>query len=196
MAALNNTINLQNSVWGNGSSTAINGTIYVSPNPNTITINPSNWSVGSSTTLGTWSVNNSPYTYTYPTQLAVFKISEGLKKDEELLASRFDDILDDEMHFLPMIDGKKIEPIETIMKYIKSKKKMDIVITRIGYEIKIKGVIFKNLRNLLSKNSDTVLKVAFEYDDLIYDNTLLTLEEKRAIKVKELAKNIKKNDIQ
>jgi hypothetical protein len=72
---------------------------------------------------------------------------------------------------------------------------MDMKLTRVGYEIKIKGVTFKSIRNLLSKDSDTTLKVVFEYEELIYDNTLLTLEEKRSLKVKELAKKINKDDI-
>ena len=185
---------LQTGVPLQGSITTT-GTIYTSGS-NTITLNPNGW--GSSN--GTWTVGApSYYPYTpsvsYPSQSIIFKIEEGSEKDENTLINRFNDILNDEIHFFPLIEGKKIEPLETVMKYIKSQMKMDLKLTRVGYDIKIKGVTFKSIRNLLSKDSDTVLKVVFEYEELVYDNTLLTLEEKRSLKVKELAKNIKKNDI-
>ena len=198
MSALNQTINLQNPVQSWGSSTALSGSLTVNGTTYTPIISQplsSTWTIGIPSTAAAGTYTYNPTNYSYPSQSALFKIGEGFEKDEERLASRFNDIVDDEMHFYPMIDSKKIEPLETIMKYIKSKKKFDITLTRVGYEIKIKGIVLKSIRNLLSKNSDTVIKVVFEYDDMIYDNTLLTLEEKRSIKVRELAKNIKKNVI-
>lgn len=184
---------LQSSVPLQGSIT-VNGSIFTGGS--TTTIYPANNGYGYGGTTGTY-VYAPPYVpaQSYPSQSVIFKINEASEKDENILITRFNDIVNDEMHFYPQIDGKKIQPLETVMKYIKSQKKMDMKLTRVGYEIKIKGVTFKSIRNLLSKDSDTVLKVVFEYDELIYDNTLLTLEEKRSIKVKELAKNIKRNDI-
>lgn len=180
-----------------GTYTLLTGT----SNCNTITIDASanpwyNWG----TTSGNWTtianpVYNANPSFSYPVQTVIFKIDEDSTKDENTLISRFSDIVNDEIHFYPLIDGKKVEPLETVMKYIRLQKKLDIKLTRSGYDIKVKGVTFKSIRNLLSKDSSTVLKVVFEYDELIYDNTLLTIEEKRSMKVKELSKNIKKNDI-
>lgn len=192
MSQLSNTITSQGIPW-NSSSITTTDTIYIDPN----SLTNNGWYVGAplngTITIAPSGLNTG--TYIYPSQSAMFIIDEGSQKDADIFGSRFNDIINDEMHFLPMIDGKKIEPLETVMKYIKSQKKIDIILTRIGYEIKIKGITFKSIRNLLSKDSDTTLKVVFEYNELIYDNKLLTLEEKRSIKIKELAKNIKKNDI-
>jgi hypothetical protein len=192
---------LQPSFAMSSSSVPLSGSISVggclSTGTSTVAIDPNAWNIWSS---GNWGVGSPSYyppyqSFSYPSQSVIFKIDEGSEKDEEILVGRFNDIVGDEMHFFPQIDGKKIQPLETVMKYIKSQKKMDIKLTRIGYDIKIKGVVFKSIRNLLSKDSDTTLKVVFEYEELIYDNTLLTLEEKRNIKVRELAKKINKNDI-
>ena len=197
---LQNSIPISSGVPLQGSMT-INGNIMTASS-STITIDPNAWAAANGWGNGYWGINsagsssvvyNSPIIY--PTQSIIFKIGEGFEKDEDIFIGRFKDIIEDEIHFSPLIDGKKIQPLETIMKYIKLQKKMDIKLTRVGYDIKIKGVTFKAIRNLLSKDSDTTLKVAFEYDELIYDNTLLTLEEKRSIKVRELAKKINKDDI-
>lgn len=192
MSQLSNTITSQGIPW-NSSSITTTDTIYIDPN----SLTNNGWYVGAplngTITIAPGGLNTG--TYIYPSQSAMFIIDEGSQKDADIFGSRFNDIVSDEMHFLPMINGKNIEPLETVMKYIKSQKKIDIILTRIGYEIKIKGITFKSIRNLLSKDSDTTLKVVFEYNELIYDNKLLTLEEKRSIKIKELAKNIKKNDI-
>jgi hypothetical protein len=191
----NNPVPTTITTTGSQTTMTINGSLLTN---GTITVDPSIYNGWSSN--GTWGTGSATYyppyqSVVYPTQSAIFKIGEGSEKDEETLISKFSDIVGDEMQFIPVIDGKKVEPLETVMKYVKSQKKMDFRLTRVGYEIILKGVRLKSIRNLLSKDSDTVLKVVFEYDEMVYDNTLLTLEEKRAIKVKELAKNIKKNDI-
>ena len=191
MAQLNNSINTQGIPWSVSSITTT-GTVYVDPNSYS-----NGWGVGTLAN-GTYTIVQPTYsagTSIYPSQSVIFKIGEDSEKDENILITRFNDIISDEIHFFPQIDGKKIQPLETVMKYIKSQKKMDIKLTRVGYDIQIKGITFKSIRNLLSKDSDTVLKVVFEYEELIYDNNLLTLEEKRSIKVKELTKRINKNDI-
>lgn len=166
-------------------------------NYGTITIDPNLWGGYASMPVGSGWSTPGYNTVIIPTQVVYFTIGEDTKskEDEATLMSHFLDILEDKIHFSPRTVGKKIEPMETIMKYIKSKKKFNIKLTRSGYEIEIKGVLLKCISNLLSKDSDTTLKIAFEYDELSYDNTLLSLEEKRAIKVNELMKNMKKNDI-
>lgn len=191
----NNPVPTTITTTGSQATMTINGSLLTN---GTITVDPSIYNGWSSN--GTWGTGSATYyppyqSVVYPTQSAIFKIGEGSEKDEETLISKFSDIVGDEMHFIPVIDGKKVQPLETVMKYIKSQKKMDIKLTRVGYEIKVKGVVFKSIRNLLSKDCNNTLKVVFEYEELIYDNTLLTIEEKRNQKVRELAKNIKRDDI-
>ena len=184
---------LHNSIYNNPIQTwgtTTTGTASYSYNNGTITISPL-------TNPGTYSYYP-PQPETTFMQIVLFIIGEDAKskEDESNLMIRFHDIIGDKILFSPCIQGNKIEPLETIMKYIKSKKKFDIKLTRNGYEITIKGITFKKLTNMLSKDSDKVIKVSFDYDNLVYDNTLLSLEEKRSIKVNELMKNIKKHDIQ
>ena len=140
---------------------------------------------------GSYTFGNYNYApYSPVEQSVIFEMDEKLEKDASTLKERFLDIIDNEFIFYPQINGKRLEPLETIMKFIKLKQKFDVELSRCGYNIVIKGVLFKNLSNILSKESDTKLKVSFEYDELVYDNTLLSIEEKRGIKVKELMKKI------
>jgi hypothetical protein len=168
--------------WSITSTAGVTGNVYITPN-----------------NTGTWvnspiyGVYNDPTEFRKPTQSTIFKMDEKFKKEETILISRFSDIVGDKFIFNPQIDGKELQPLETIMKLIKLKKKFDVELCRCGYNIVLKGVQFKNLTNILSKESDTTLKVEFEYDDMIYDNTLLSIQEKRGIKIKELMNKI--NDI-
>ena len=142
-----------------------------------------------SSSTGTY-INTNYMPYVPVEQIIVFKMNDKFEKDASTLKDRFLDIIDNEFIFYPQINGKKLEPLETIMKFIKLKQKFDVELSRCGYNIVIKGVLFKNLSNILSKESDISLKVSFEYDELVYDNTLLSIQEKRSIKVRELMKNI------
>jgi len=150
-----------------------------------ITITPG---LTGSHTIGNYNYNYAPYSPVE--QSIIFEMDEKFEKDASTLKDRFLDIIDNEFIFYPQINGKKLEPLETIMKFIKLKQKFDVELSRCGYNIVIKGVLFKNLSNILSKESDISLKVSFEYDELVYDNTLLSIQEKRSIKVRELMKNI------
>lgn len=114
--------------------------------------------------------------------------------NDELLKTdlKFHDIDDDVMIFEHgKYHTKQIEPLEIILDFIKNKTKIDIIINRNLYKIYLKGVIFKEITNLLSKSSMDKLIVKFIYDNIQYENCLLTKEEKRAIQIDRILKKVK-----
>jgi hypothetical protein len=155
-------------------------------------LNGNPWILTTPSSTGVYTSASTHYQpYTSPATLVYFKIGDKSKIEEDILNNTFSDIIKNEFLFSPRINGKKLEPLELILKYIKDKVKFHLKLVRCGYEIELMNVYFIELSNILSNESDTVLKVKFEYEKMFIDNTLLSKEEKRTIKVKELIKRIK-----
>ena len=117
-------------------------------------------------------------------------IIDGKKSDIDF---KFEDIINDIMIFdHGKYHTKQIEPLETILDCIKNQTKIDLILNRNLYIIHLKGVIFKEITNILSESSMDKLKVKFEYDSIEYENNLLTKEEKRHIQLDRIIKKINK----
>jgi len=117
-----------------------------------------------------------------------------LINDKELdINMKFEDINNDIMIFdHGKYHTKQIEPLETILECIKNQTKIDLILNRNLYIIHLKGVVLKEIINILSESSMDKLKVKFEYDSIEYENNLLTKEEKRAIQLDRIIKKINK----
>ncbi len=178
MAHINH--NLTSAIYPNSSTTG--GNVW-----RNIWANPSNIHTSS-----TWVDPSQEIMLNY---LVYFILDEKYEKEQDTLTSYFKDIKKNKILFYTAINNKKFEPLETIQKIIKLKLKFDIKIQRTSHNIVIKGATFKGITNVLGREFNDTVKVSFEYDDLIYDNTLMTVEEKRSKKVNDLLKNIKRNDI-
>lgn len=184
-------INSLNSILGSANlSTSINtnssGT-WVTGTGTNIWGNPNSYGTSSA-----WVDPSYEYIIDY---FVYFIMDEQYESLQNILTAYFKDIKKNKILFTTGIDNKKLEPLESIQKLIKLNVKFDMKIQRPSHTIVIKGVTLKGVTNILSREFNSTIKISFDYDDLVYDNTLMTIEEKRGKKVNELLKNIKKHDI-
>ena len=95
------------------------------------------------------------------------------------------------------LDGNRIQPYETLMKFIKEHKKLSVKITLYDANDGLPFLIvsytdleFVKIENNLNFNGDdcdfSVLKVKFKYDKILYENKKLSLKELREDKLKKI----------
>lgn len=103
-----------------------------------------------------------------------------------MLGNCFSDIEDNIISFTPIIDSKFNEPIELLFKVINDETLFDLEIHRTNYDIKIKDIKILAIQNLFSKESIGKINVKFTYTEYEYINTILSIEEKRNLKIKKI----------
>lgn len=95
------------------------------------------------------------------------------------------------------LEGNRIQPYETLMRFIKEHKKLSVKITLYDADNGLPFLIisytdfeFIKIENNLNFNDDkcdfSMLKVKFKYDKILYENKKLSLKELREDKLKKI----------
>jgi len=102
-------------------------------------------------------------------------------------------IIGDQVIFKTDTIDKRNEPLETIFRLMNNKVKLNVNIIRQSYELLIEDLQFTEIVDLYSTQSATTLSVKFTKNDSInYENTLLSITEKRHSKIEAIKKKLKK----
>lgn len=83
-------------------------------------------------------------------------------------------------------DNNNIEPIEKVLYLINQKKKFDMIINKSNFNVKLKGVLLKKIKNLSDNSSNKFIKVKFTYEQEYFINTSKTEIQKRQEKINYL----------
>lgn len=173
--------------WGN--TTTTNTQPWISP----ITTNPYNiWGGLVSTTYPTYPEINKLKNLHYI-------INFWLEEDDDFayLSDYVSGIRKNKIIFNGKFDGNRMQPYETIMKFIKEHKKLSVKVDVIDEDNGMPFLIisytdfeFIEIENNLNFNDGkcdfSVLKVKFKYDKVSYENKKLSVKELREDKLKKI----------
>jgi hypothetical protein len=143
---------------------------------------------------GQWfipTVTSSAYTFTTKTEINTITFEKLPIDISNILNNYIYDIHDDIFIFNIEQHKKKTQPLETIMELMNNNTIFELSINRNDYIISIKNVKFLKFVNLFDEESLNILKVKFKYNEIIYNNKLLSVSERRFLKLRKLMKNIK-----
>jgi hypothetical protein len=157
-------------------------------------------STGNITTNSIWVNPNLISTYDYSYDILTSSESFDIKilnrpKLESLLSTCYKQIENNCIEFNVYLDGVEIKPIDKILMMIEKNISFDFDIVRTGYKLIVKNAKFKTIKNLIETSANDHILVEFEYEKMIFKNTLKSKEILRSEKIDLLKHKLNKNDI-